>query len=149
MAHLLTGALSCSGNWRGVLLESEEQPYLVAGLHAVSARLGGLTRRWRAAVAIAGDLAELVDTATRIAPAIITMANTPRLTSGNSANQPERGPCRPLDPAAPARHAALRHDPRKPINLVALIDARIGAFAEKYQGLYPAAASSVPGVTSR
>lgn len=47
MAHLLTGALSCSGRWRGVLLESEEQPYLVAGLHAVSARLGGLTRRWR------------------------------------------------------------------------------------------------------
>lgn len=47
MAHLLTGALSCSGKWRGVLLESEEQPYLVAGLHAVSARLGGLTRRWR------------------------------------------------------------------------------------------------------
>jgi hypothetical protein len=47
MAHLLTGALSCSGVWRGVLLESEEQPYLVAGLHSVSARLGGLTRRWR------------------------------------------------------------------------------------------------------
>ncbi len=46
-AHLLTGALSCSGRWRGVLCESEEQPYLVAGLHAVSARLGGLTRRWR------------------------------------------------------------------------------------------------------
>lgn len=46
-AHLLTGALSCSGRWRGVLCESEEQPYLVAGLHAVSERLGGLSRRWR------------------------------------------------------------------------------------------------------
>ncbi len=47
MAHLLTGALSCSGKWRGVLLEPEERAYLVAGLHQVSARLGGLTRRWR------------------------------------------------------------------------------------------------------
>ncbi len=46
-AHLLTGALSCSGKWRGVLCESEEQPYLVAGLHGVSARLGGLSRRGR------------------------------------------------------------------------------------------------------
>jgi len=46
-AHLLTGALSASGRWRGVLAESEEQPYLIASLHAVSFRLGGLTRRWR------------------------------------------------------------------------------------------------------
>ena len=37
------------------------------------------------------------------------------LTSGNTVNQPQRGPCRPVDPAAPARHAALRHAPRKPI----------------------------------
>jgi transposase len=46
-AHLLTGALSCSGRWRGVLAESEEQPYLIASLHGVCERLGGLTRRWR------------------------------------------------------------------------------------------------------
>jgi len=46
-AHLLTGALSCSGAWRGVLAECEEQPYLVASLHGVCERLGGLTRRWR------------------------------------------------------------------------------------------------------
>jgi transposase len=46
-AHLLVGALSCSGAWRGVLAESEEQPYLVASLHGVCGRLGGLTRRWR------------------------------------------------------------------------------------------------------
>jgi transposase len=46
-AHLLVGALSSSGRWRGVLAESEEQPYLVASLHAVSARLGGTARRWR------------------------------------------------------------------------------------------------------
>ena len=43
----LVGALSCSGKWRGVLAGSEEQPYLVASLHGVSERLGGLTRRWR------------------------------------------------------------------------------------------------------
>jgi transposase len=46
-AHLLTGALSASGKWRGVLACSEEQPYLVASLHQVCERLGGLTRRWR------------------------------------------------------------------------------------------------------
>lgn len=46
-AHLLVGALAHSGAWRGVLAESEEQPYLVASLHAVCERLGGVTRRWR------------------------------------------------------------------------------------------------------
>jgi transposase len=46
-AHLLAGALSHSGAWRGVLAESEEQPYLVASLHEVCGRLGGVTRRWR------------------------------------------------------------------------------------------------------
>jgi transposase len=46
-AHLLVGALSCSGAWRGVLAESEEQPYLVASLHGVCGRLGGVARRWR------------------------------------------------------------------------------------------------------
>ena len=37
----------------------------------------------------------------------------PSLTSGNTANPPERGPRRTVDPAAPARHAALRHARRK------------------------------------
>jgi len=46
-AHLLVGALSHSGAWRGVLAESEEQAYLVACLHGVCERLGGVTRRWR------------------------------------------------------------------------------------------------------
>ena len=46
-AHLLVGALSHSGAWRGVLAGSEEQPYLIASLHAVCGRLGGVTRRWR------------------------------------------------------------------------------------------------------
>jgi hypothetical protein len=46
-AHLLTGALPHSGAWRGVLAECEEQPYLVASLHGVCERLGGVTRDWR------------------------------------------------------------------------------------------------------
>jgi transposase len=46
-AHLLVGALPHSGAWRGVLAEREEQPYLVASLHGVCERLGGVTRDWR------------------------------------------------------------------------------------------------------
>jgi transposase len=46
-AHLLVGALSCSGRWRAVLADSEDLPHLIEGLHAVSARLGGLPKRWR------------------------------------------------------------------------------------------------------
>ncbi|MHA6783344.1 Mu transposase domain-containing protein [Pseudonocardia saturnea] len=46
-AHLLVGALPHSGRWRGVLAESEDQAHLIEALHAVSARLGGLPKRWR------------------------------------------------------------------------------------------------------
>ena len=46
-AHLLVGALAHSGAWRGVLAEKEEQAYLVASLHGVCERLGGVTRDWR------------------------------------------------------------------------------------------------------
>jgi transposase len=46
-AHLLVGALSHSGKWRGVLAESTDGPHLVDGLHRVAERLGGLTRQWR------------------------------------------------------------------------------------------------------
>jgi transposase len=46
-AHLLVGASSHSGAWRGVLAESEDQAHLVVGLHQVASRLGGLTRAWR------------------------------------------------------------------------------------------------------
>jgi transposase len=46
-AHLLVGALSSSGRWRGVLAETEQHAHLVEGLHAVSGRLGGLPRVWR------------------------------------------------------------------------------------------------------
>jgi len=46
-AHLLVGALSHSGMWRGVLCESEDQPHLIDGLDRVARALGGLTRDWR------------------------------------------------------------------------------------------------------
>jgi hypothetical protein len=46
-AHLLVGALSHSGRWRGVLCESEEQPFLIDGLDRVARALGGLSRDWR------------------------------------------------------------------------------------------------------
>lgn len=46
-AHLLVGALSASGQWRGVLAEAEDFPHLVEALDQVVRRLGGLTRRWR------------------------------------------------------------------------------------------------------
>ena len=46
-AHLLVGALSHSGRWRGVLLESEDQAHLIAGLDRVTRALGGVSRRWR------------------------------------------------------------------------------------------------------
>ena len=46
-AHLLVGALSHSGRWRGVLCESEEQPFLIDGLDRVARALGGLTKEWR------------------------------------------------------------------------------------------------------
>lgn len=46
-AHLLVGALSHSGRWRGVLCESEDQPHLIEGLDRVARALGGLSRDWR------------------------------------------------------------------------------------------------------
>ncbi|MDY7090563.1 MAG: IS21 family transposase [Actinomycetota bacterium] len=46
-AHLLVGALSHSGRWRGVLADAEDLPHLVEAIDAVARRLGGLTRRWR------------------------------------------------------------------------------------------------------
>jgi hypothetical protein len=46
-AHLLVGALSHSGRWRGVLADAEDFPHLVEALDLVVRRLGGLTRRWR------------------------------------------------------------------------------------------------------
>ena len=46
-AHLLVGALSHSGRWRGVLTESEDQPHLIAAMDQVVRSLGGVTLVWR------------------------------------------------------------------------------------------------------
>ena len=46
-AHLLVGALSSSGRWRGVLAEAEDFAHLAEALDQVVRKLGGLTRRWR------------------------------------------------------------------------------------------------------
>lgn len=46
-AHLLVGALSHSGRWRGLLCESEDQAHLIEGLDVISRALGGLSKDWR------------------------------------------------------------------------------------------------------
>jgi transposase len=46
-AHLLVGALSHSGRWRGVLAENEQFPHLVEALDQVLRRLGGISDTWR------------------------------------------------------------------------------------------------------
>lgn len=46
-AHLLVGALAHSSRWRGHLAPAEDQAQLIAGLDAVTRKLGGLTKKWR------------------------------------------------------------------------------------------------------
>ncbi|MBB5154266.1 IS21 family transposase [Saccharopolyspora phatthalungensis] len=46
-AHLLVGALSHSGRWRGVLCASTDQPHLIDGLDRITRALGGCTHAWR------------------------------------------------------------------------------------------------------
>ena len=46
-AHLLVGSLAHSSKWRAVLAPSEDQAQLIAGLDAVTRKLGGLTKAWR------------------------------------------------------------------------------------------------------
>jgi transposase len=46
-AYLLVGSLPYSGRWRGWLSASMDQSHLIAALHEVAARLGGLTGSWR------------------------------------------------------------------------------------------------------
>ncbi len=46
-AHLLVGVLAHSGRWRGMLLESEDQAHLIAGIDHIVRALGGVTRSWR------------------------------------------------------------------------------------------------------
>jgi transposase len=46
-AHLLVGSLPCSGKFRGVFCNAEDQPHLIEGIDGVLRRLGGTARRWR------------------------------------------------------------------------------------------------------
>jgi transposase len=46
-AHILLGALSHSGRFRGELAESEDQPHLVEAMDKVLRKLGGTTGVWR------------------------------------------------------------------------------------------------------
>jgi transposase len=46
-AHILLGALSHSGKFRGQLAESQDQPHLVEAMDGVLRRLGGTTSVWR------------------------------------------------------------------------------------------------------
>ena len=46
-AHLLVGSLPCSGKFRGVFAESEDQAHLIEAMDGVLRRLGGNARRWR------------------------------------------------------------------------------------------------------
>ncbi len=46
-ARLLLGSLPCSGKFRGVFAESEDQAHLIEAIDGVLRRLGGTARRWR------------------------------------------------------------------------------------------------------
>ena len=45
--HLLVGSLPCSGKFRAVFAESEDQAHLIEAMDGVLRRLGGNARRWR------------------------------------------------------------------------------------------------------
>lgn len=46
-AHLLVGALAHSSRWRGILAPAEDFAHLVEAIEQVTARLGGVSKRWR------------------------------------------------------------------------------------------------------
>ena len=46
-AHLLVGSLPCSGRFRGVFSESEDQAHLIEAIDGVLRRLGGTATEWR------------------------------------------------------------------------------------------------------
>ena len=46
-AHVLVGSLPCSGKFRAVFAESEDQAHLIEAMDAVLRALGGNARRWR------------------------------------------------------------------------------------------------------
>jgi len=46
-AHLLVGSLPCSGKFRGVFSEAEDQPHLIEAIDGVLRRFGGTAKEWR------------------------------------------------------------------------------------------------------
>jgi transposase len=69
-AHLLVGSLPCSGRFRAVFAESEDQPHLIAAIDGVLRRLGGNARRWRV-----DRMATVVDPVTgRLQPSFVPVA---------------------------------------------------------------------------
>lgn len=46
-AHLLVGSLPCSGKFRGVFSQAEDQAHLIEAIDAVLRRLGGTAKEWR------------------------------------------------------------------------------------------------------
>jgi transposase len=46
-AHLLVGSLPCSGKFRGVFSEAEDQAHLIEAIDGVLRRLGGTAKEWR------------------------------------------------------------------------------------------------------
>ena len=69
-AHLLVGSLPCSGKFRGVFAECEDQPHLIEAIDGVLRRLGGTARRWRV-----DRMATVVDPGSgRLQPSFIPVA---------------------------------------------------------------------------
>jgi transposase len=69
-AHLLVGSLPCSGKFRGVFSESEDQPRLIEAIDGVLRRLGGNARRWRV-----DRMATVVDPKTgKVQPSFVPVA---------------------------------------------------------------------------
>ena len=46
-AHLMVGSLPCSGKFRAVFCDREDQAHLIEGIDAILRRLGGTARQWR------------------------------------------------------------------------------------------------------
>jgi len=69
-AHLLIGSLPCSGKFRGMFSEAENQPHLIEAMDGVLRRLGGNARRWRV-----DRMATVVDPKTaKVQPSFVPVA---------------------------------------------------------------------------
>ncbi len=111
--HLLLGSLPCSGKFRGVFAESEDQPHLIEAMDGVLRRIGGNARRWRV-----DRMATVVNPKTRGGPAELRPRGQAlrRLGGGLSAPTGESkgfgGEVHPLrHPALLAHHDGADHGP--------------------------------------